>query len=75
MHYQLFNINIIILTRNEKNTRNNKKKYRNNKNIRKHEKKYCNKINIEIKNRNEKIDKKIDEKFINVFRVKKIMHR
>ena len=74
MYYQLFNVNTIILTRNEKNIRNNEKKYRDNKNTRKHKKKYRNKINIEVENRDKKIDEKIDEKFINAFRVKKIMH-
>ena len=64
----------MILTRNEKNIRNDKEKYRDDKNIREHKKKYRDEIDIEIKNRDEKIDEKIDEKFISAFRVKKIMH-
>ena len=70
----MFNVNTIILTRNEKNTRNNKKKYCDDKNTCKHKKKYYNEINIKIENRDKKINKKIDEKFINAFRVKKIMY-
>ena len=61
----MFNVNTIILTRDEKN-------------IRKREKKYRDEIDIEIKNRdrkiNEKINEKMNEKFINAFRVKKIMY-
>ena len=74
MHYQSFNANTIILARNEKNTRNDEEKYRDDKNTRKHEKKYRDEIDIEIGNRDEKTDKKIDEKFISASRVKKIMH-
>ena len=37
-------------------------------------KKNYNKIDIEIENRDEKIDEKINKKLINAFRVKKIMY-